>query len=158
MEIKQKFVYTIGGISAKRIAYFVEASRTKTNSIFNSLLYKIETRLDVILYRINIVQSPFYIKKLLKFGYIEVDEDPVYSYNYSVPYASKVDVKLPIYAIKRYQHEFEVVLRRKLVFIPFTEYLEISYATFRSIMYTLPDDDTTFYPFDFKPNYFFRLY
>lgn len=158
IEIKEKFSYAIGGIASKKLKRYVRVSGAKNRSPLRQLLRILEFRLDVILYRINIIQSPHAIKKLVRFGYIEVNEEPNFKANFIVPYGSRIDVLFPWYAELKYRFEFFAILRRRLVFKPSTDYLEISYATFRSVIFSFPDEDTTFYPFDFKPHYFFRLY
>ncbi len=151
-------IYLVGGIRTNRLKKYVKMSTTKSRSPLRFVLGKIESRLDFILYRINVIQSPVFIKKFILYGYTEVNEEVESRVNFIVKKNIKIDFKLPNYNRRDYEIDFEEAILRRLIFKPSTDYLETSYTTFRSIMHNLPNEDTTFYPFDFKPFYFFRLY
>jgi ribosomal protein S4 len=158
LEIKEKFSYLVGGIHASKLQRYVQFSRAKARSPMHELLKKIESRLDVIIYRINIVQSPFFIKSLIKKGYVYVNGKKKTRPSYSVKKNSFVDVRLPPVIYKLLRRRFVEAYRRKLIFKPYNDYLEISYKLFRAVLHSDPTEKTVFYPFDFKIYYFFRLY
>lgn len=158
LEMKEKLTYLVGGIRANRFIRYTKISKSKTRSPLRSLLNKIESRLDFVLYRINIIQNPKLIKKLIRLGYIEVNEKPANSVNFNIRTNSKVDVKVPYYVAEKYRTEFAEAVKRKLVFKPSTDYIEVSYKSLGAILHSIPDEDNVFYPFEFNPFYFYRIY
>jgi ribosomal protein S4 len=158
LEIKEKITYVVGGIRANRIKRYVKISMTKVRSPIRVLLKIIESRLDIIVYRINLVQTPKLIKKLIRYGYVEVNGKAKNNVNFRVKSGSKIDINFPGYAVKKYEINFAESIRRKVLFKPSNEYLEMSYITFRAIIHAVPDESTTFYPFNFNPYYLYRIY
>lgn len=158
LEIKEKFSYMIGGIHSSKLKRYVQLARSKTYSPMREMLKKIESRLDVIVYRMNIVQSPKLIQNLIKLGYVKVNGKVKKRVNFSVKKNSYIDVKLPPLIYRLAKKQFKEANRKRLIFKPYTKYSEVSYKIFRSIIFGNPTEKTVFYPFDFKAYYFFRLY
>lgn len=176
LEIKQKLSFALGGVSAKKFHHYVSMSKTKVRSPLRKMLDFIESRLDMVIYRINLVHAPRYRKKLIKWGFVYVNKqlddepregveyepdpnaDPVKNPSFKLKAQSYVDLYIPWYIKQKVEKEFELILKKRIMFQPTTEFLEISYKTLRAIMYKSPNEDNTFYAFDFKPYYFFRLY
>ena len=158
LEIKEKFSYLLGGIHASKLQRYVHLCRTKMYSPIRSLLKKLESRLDLIAYRMNIVQSPRLVRALIKLGYVRVDGQPKQQTHFSVKRNSYVDLSLPPYIYPELKRQFKEIVKKKLLFKPWSNYAEISYKIFRSIRYGEPVENNIFYPFNFKIYYFFRLY
>jgi ribosomal protein S4 len=158
LEIKEKFTYLIGGIHANKLKKYVHLCRTKFYSPIRRLILILESRLDITLYRINLVQNPKTIRGLVSLGYVNVNGKEKPRTSFSVKKDSYVDIGMPAWLYPSLKNEFKEIVKKKLIFRPQTNYSEISYKLFRLIRFVDPTEKTIFYPFNFKIYYFFRLY
>ena len=158
LEMKEKFTYIIRGLHASKLRKYVHMSKAKHYSPIRELLKKLESRLDIVIYRINLIFNPFFIRSLIKRGYVKVNGNRKKKPNFSVRKNSFVDFVPPIYIYRFLRKKFKEIKRLRIIFKPNPSYAEISYKLFRFIRYTNPTERTVFYPFDFKVYYFFRLY
>jgi ribosomal protein S4 len=158
LEIKEKFTYLLSGIHSNKLKKYVHTCRTKIYSPLRSLLKKLENRLDVTLYRINLVQSPKLLRWLASLGYVSVDNRQKFRPSFSVKKNSYVDLSMPVWLYPTLKKQFKEIVKKKLIFKPQTNYSEISYKIFRLIKFADPTEKNIFYPFNFKVYYFFRLY
>lgn len=159
LEIKEKFTYLLRGIHAGKLRKYVHLSRAKIYSPMRELLTKLESRLDIMLYRINIIFNPFFTTSIVKAGYAYVNGKKKVKPSFFVKRGHYVDFKPPVYLYRLLKKRFKIIIKKKLIFKPFNRgYVELSYKIFRIIRHTNPTERIVFYPFDFKPYYFFRLY
>jgi ribosomal protein S4 len=158
LEIKEKFSYLLGGIHSSKLQRYVHLCRTKIYAPIRNLLKKLESRLDVVLYRINIVQNPKTIKALIKKGYIKVNGNQKKNPCFSIRKLDYVDLSVPPFLYPTLKRQFKEIVKKKLIFRLQISYNEISYKLFRSIFHGEPHEKNIFYPFNFKVYYFFRLY
>lgn len=158
LEIKEKFSYLLGGIHSNKLKRYVHLARSKTYSPLRIFLGKLESRLDVLIYRINIIREPQVIKWLIKLGYVTVNGKRKTRVCFSVKKNSYLDIKLPSFIYRKVKKLFKESVKKSLIFKPNTPYAETSYKLFRTIMHSNPSEKNVFYPFNFKAYYFFRLY
>jgi len=158
LEIKEKFSYMLAGIHSNKLKKYVHLCRTKIYSPLRSLLKMLENRLDVTLYRINLVQSPKILRGLASLGYVSVNGKTKFKPSFSVKSNSYVDLSMPLWIYPTLKKQFKEIVKKKLIFKPQTNYSEISYKLFRLIKFSDPNEKNIFYPFNFKVYYFFRLY
>jgi ribosomal protein S4 len=158
MEIKEKFSYLLGGIHSGKLKKYVHLSRSKFYAPMRTFMKKIESRLDIILYRINIVQSPKWIRALIKLGYVRVNGLIRNKTSFFVKPNNYVDLYVPYYIYPGVKKQFKEMIKKKLIFKLQNTYSETSYKIFRAISHSAPTEKTIFYPFNFKTYYFFRLY
>ncbi|HAO08275.1 MAG TPA: hypothetical protein DCQ50_15120 [Chryseobacterium sp.] len=158
LEIKEKFSYLLGGIHSSKLKRYVQLARAKAYSPLRAFLGKLESRLDIIVYRINIIREPQLIKWLIKLGYVRVNGVPKKRTCFSVKKNSYIDIRLPNFIYRRVKKLFKESVKKSLVFKPTAHYSETSYKLFRSIVHSTPSEKNVFYPFNFKAYYFFRLY
>jgi ribosomal protein S4 len=158
LESKEKLSYLLSGIHANKLKKYVHLSRATNFSPLRNFLRRLETRLDIIIYKINIVSEPKVIKQLIKQGYVKVNNKVKRRPSFQVRKLSFVDVRIPVYIYKKFKKYFKESIRRRLIFKPFNGHFEVSYKLFRAILHEYPSEKDIFYPFDFKAYYFFRLY
>lgn len=158
LEMKEKFSYLLGGIHSGKIKKYVHMARSKAYSPLRIFLEKIESRLDVLVYRINIVREPQIVKWLIRLGYVSVNGKVKTKACFNVKKNSYVDVKLPSFIYRKTKKLFKESVKKSLIFKPHPPYTETSYKLFRTIMHSRPSEKNVFYPFNFKAYYFFRLY
>lgn len=158
LEIKEKFTYLLAGIHSNKLKKYVHICRTKIYSPLRSLLKILESRLDVILYRINLVQSPKTLRGLASLGYVSVNGTQKFRPSFSIKVNNYVDLGIPAWLYPKLKSQFKERVKKKLIFKPQTSYSEISYKLFRLIKFSEPTEKNVFYPFNFKVYYFFRLY
>lgn len=158
LEIKEKFSYILGGIHSNKLKRYVHLSRAKAYSPLRVFLERLESRLDVLVYRINIIREPQVIKWLIRLGYVTVNGKIKTRTCFNVKKNSYVDVKVPSFIYRRIKKLFKESVKKSLIFKPSSSYSEISYKLFRTIIHSRPTEKTVFYPFNFKAYYFFRLY
>jgi ribosomal protein S4 len=158
LEAKEKLSYLIGGIHSNKLKKYVHISKNKNYSPIRNFLKKLETRLDIIVYRINIIANPKIIKELITKGYVKVNGKIQTKPSFRVKKNNFVDINVPVYIYKKVKKYFKESLKKRLIFKPFNNHLEINYKIFRAILHDFPNEKNTFYPFNFKAYYFFRLY
>lgn len=159
MEMKEKLTYLLGGLRANKLKKYVHKSKNKKQSPIRGLLDHLERRLDIILYRTNLIHSPFILKGLIKLGFVKVNGKRRKKFGFSVPdQKGIVDLVIPAFIYIYIKEYFTKIIKRRLIFKPYSEYSEISYRLFRTLKFKIPDENEVFFPFDFKVHYFFRLY
>jgi ribosomal protein S4 len=158
LESKEKLSYLMGGIHSNKLKKYVHISKSKTYSPIRSFLQKLETRLDIVVYRMQITSNPRLIKDLIVKGYVKVNGKIQRKPSFQVKKCNYVDINVPSYIYKKVKKYFKESLKKRLIFKPFTNHLETNYKIFRSILHDYPTEKSTFYPFNFKAYYFFRLY
>jgi ribosomal protein S4 len=158
LEIKEKFSYLLGGIHSNKIKRYVHLAKAKAYSPLRVFLEKLESRLDILVYRINVIREPRLIKWLIRLGYVKVNGKVKTRTCFNVKQHSFVDVKLPSFIYRKVKKLFKESVKKSLVFKPHAQYAETSYKLFRTIVHGKPTEKNVFYPFNFKAYYFFRLY
>jgi ribosomal protein S4 len=158
LEIKEKFTYLLGGIHSNKLNRYVQLCRSKIFAPMRTLLKKIEGRLDIILYRINLVQHPKLIQAMVKKGYVRVNGQARNKTSFLVKKNHYVELRMPFFIYPAIKRVFKEMTKKKLIFMLQTKYSEISYKLFRVICHDNPLEKMIFFPFNFKAHYFFRLY
>lgn len=158
LEMKEKFTYILGGLHSNKLRKYVHKSRSKKRSPIRALLDYLERRLDVVIYRTNLIHSPFILKGLIKLGFVKVCGTQRRKLGFSVPDQKAVDLVIPAFMYAYIKKYFVIIIKRRLIFKLYSKYSEITYRLFRTIKYQVPKESEVFFPFDFKVYYFFRLY
>lgn len=158
LEIKEKFTYLLGGLHASKLERYCRLSKSKYMSPAQSFSDLLERRLDVILYRSNIINTPKFARLIIKAGYVSVNGRPISNPAYKAGINSIVDLTIPEYAYFFFFSKFKDSLAKNLIFRPQPSNLMISYKLFRIIVSRPVNVNSIFYPFDFNINYFYRLY
>lgn len=160
LEIKEKFSYLIGGIHSSKLQRYCRVSRSKFFAPVSSFVKTLETRLDIILYRSNIFNTPRLAQWAIKAGFVTVG-----SKNYTVTNPAFrasvntcVNLFVPDYAYKLVYSKFKLALAKRLIFKPEVNYITCSYKLLRIIINDRPSPRNMFFPFNFNVNFFYRLY
>ncbi len=158
IEIKEKFTYLLRGLHANKLRKYVHISQSKAYSPMRELLKKLESSLDITLYRIYLSFNAFFCRSFIKSGYVKVNGKKKTIANFCVKKNNIVDFHPPLYLYSLIKRRFKEIKYLRIIFKPQPNYSEVSYKLFRLIRHSHPTEKTVFYPFDFKVYYFFRLY
>ena len=158
LEIREKFSYLLGGLHSSKLRRYCRLSRSKFFSPAQTFMNLLERRLDVILYRSNIFNTPRAARSFIKAGYVRVNNRKTDNPAFRAPVNSIVDIVLPNYSYSYFFSLFKRSIAKNLIFKPEPLNLSISYKLFRIIVDRKVDIKNIFYPFNFNINYFYRLY
>jgi ribosomal protein S4 len=159
LEIKEKFTYLLGGIHASKLQRYCRLSKSKFFSPAQTFASLLERRLDIILYRSNLVSTPKDARLMIKIGCIQVNGKRILKNSFRVSANSTIDLMIPEYVYNKFLFLFRDIVAKNLVFKPYSANLSVSYKLFRIIVNCQRVDlETIFYPFNFNINYFYRLY
>jgi ribosomal protein S4 len=158
LEAKAKWSYLLGGVPKSKLARFVRLAYSKHFSSHVRLADSVESRLDVILAKTGLVPYCWMVKRLIKAGYVFVDNRRVRAPHYKVRVCSRVSIRLPPDLAARFQFYFQEKSRLRLLFWVKLPGFEINWRTFSLIKYAKVQPWQVTYPFNFDINYFFRLY
>jgi ribosomal protein S4 len=158
LEFKEKLTYTIGGINSSKLQRYCHLSRAKLYSPQNKLTNFIECRLDISLFKSNLVFDPKLNKFLIQAGAVIVNKQIVDKPYYRLKPGDIVSVAMPLHFYRFLRRRYRERIRRRLLFVPSPSYMEVNYKTLQFTLLRRPLPREVFYPYSYSVGYFFRLY
>ena len=163
LEEKQKLRYFYGNISFKKLKMFHNISKKKTNNNLSLNFIKLlESKLDVVLYRSNLINNIFVCKYLIKNGSILINNKTIKNNNYFLKNGDIIKFNLTKRKKEKLFNEFKRTIKEPLIggrgpllktdqMIRklFPKHLEINYSNF-SINYLndISNIEDLYYPFN----------
>jgi len=141
---RQRLRKFYGNIKLKQFKKILKKSKKlNPNSKLNSFVYLLETRLDIILYRLNITTSIFHARQLILHNHILVNKNIINFPNYNIQFNDIITIKHTLkYKIIKNLYK----LLDTKTFIPLPNYIEINYKTLEFIFLKKINYNEVFYP------------
>ena len=138
LKIKQQFSVFYGCIPEYQLKNIYSFFKTKKNKLHSFILF-LETRLDIILFRLHFANSIFHAKQLINHGKIKVNNKYIRENNYQLKEGDLVEIcsflgkefksyKVPSYLERNWNLKTAVFIRK-----PFFQ--EIEYPFFLNLSY-----------------------
>jgi ribosomal protein S4 len=158
LEIKNKYSYLIGGIHASKLSRFVRLNYSKIFSSARTLTSALESRLDILVAKTNLLPKSWIVKHFIKAGYVSVNGRVIQNVGFVVKKNTRVSFYLSPYIIPKFLSFFKQKSKARVLFWPFIPGFEFNRKTFSMVKYDEPPVGSAVYPFNFTINYFYRLY
>jgi len=158
LEIKAKYSYLIGGVHASKLSRFVRLNYSKIFSSARTLASSLESRLDILLAKTNLLPRSWIVKRFIKAGLVLVNNTVIRDIGFVVRRNARVSFRLLVYIMPNFFGSFKQKSRSRVLFWPFISGFEFSRKTFSLVKYDEPHFRRAVYPFNFTVNYFYRLY
>lgn len=163
LEEKQKLRYFYGNLNLKKLKMFNNIAKKKTNNLSLNFIKLLESKLDVVLYRSNVIHNIFVCKYLIKNGYIVINNKTIKNNNYFLKSGDIIKFNLTKIKKQRLFNEFKRTVKKPLIGGKrgpllkkdqmvrklFPKNLEINYSTL-SIKYldNISNIEDLYYPFN----------
>ena len=141
LDEKQKLRYFYGGVREKQFHSYYDKARQKGGNIGDTFLQLLESRLDVIVYRLNLAPTIFAARQLVSHKHIEVNGKVVNISSYVVRIQDKVSVKSKSKDLDLIQLHVKKPERN----LP--TYLSFDYEKMTGVYEKFPERDEIYYPF-----------
>ncbi len=160
LEIKQKFVYLLGGFTATTLANIIRSNRKGSFLGRNDKIVRdIETRLEIFIYKTNFLEPGMPSKDAIRKGYVFINGKKVIQPSYNVRVTDIVEFRPPSSIRSKYLSRILKLYNSGLFFKPYNSYTVTSYKIMSSILFKIPKSRfKVFYPFKFRLANFLVLY
>jgi small subunit ribosomal protein S4 len=149
---KQKLKAHYGNISEKQFAnIYAEARRKKGDSV-NNLISLLESRLDILVYRMNFVPSVFAARQLVNHGHVLVNGKKVNIASFKAKIGDEISIKTSSQSVPTIIESAKKIERN----IP--EYLSVDLEKFSGKLVRNPEFNEVPYPFKAEPNLIIEFY
>jgi small subunit ribosomal protein S4 len=141
---RQKLRKFYGNISLKQFKKILKKGKIlNPNSKLNTFLYILETRLDIMLYRLNLVNSIYQARQLISHKHILINGETINLAKHNIKFLDilTIDPKEKFNILNR----VEIILKKKK-FLPIPNYIEANYNTLEFIFLKKLDSSEVFYP------------
>ena len=131
-----KFRVYYGDMTIKKFRKYLQQVNTRRLDFESKLCFLLESRLDILLFRLNIVKTPREAREYIKCKQIKVNDKIINILNYQL-YINDVitfDIKL-----SKHFHEFLLNnLEKKKVLFNYPRYLEMNYSLMKCMFISYP--------------------
>lgn len=160
LEIKQKFVYLLGGFTATTLANIIRSNRKGSFLGRNDKIIRdIETRLEIFVYKTNFLEPGIPSRDAIRKGFIFVNGKRVTEPSYKVMVTDVVEFRPTSIIRVKFISRIIKLYNNGLFFKISTSYTITNYKIISSILFRSPKSRfKIFYPFRLKVPNFLVLY
>lgn len=115
LEEKQKLRYFYGNISFKKLKMFKNISKKKSNNLSLNFIKLLESKLDVVLYRSNLIDNIFVCKYLIKNGCILINNKIIKNNNYFLKKGDIIKFNLTKERKKQLVNKFKRTVKEPII-------------------------------------------
>jgi len=124
-----------GDYTEKKFKNYLKKINTRRIDYTSKILFLLESRLDIILYRINLYKNPREAKNNIKSKNILIN-NKIYKLNYQLYINDIIDIKLKY---KEYlQKKLQRRLKKKEILFNYPKYIEVNYKLLKCIFISNP--------------------
>lgn len=160
LEIKQKFVYLLGGFTATTLANIIRNNRKGSFIGRNDKIVRdIETRLEIFMYKTNFLEPGIPSRDAIRKGYVFVNGNKISQPSYNIKVTDVVEFRPPSFIRSKFLSRLLTLYNKGLLFKPYTSCVITNYKIISSILFKIPKlRYKVFYPFRFRLANFLVLY
>jgi len=160
LEIKQKFVYLLGGFTASTIARILRKNRKGSFIGRNDKIVRdIETRLEIFMYKTNFLEPGLPSRVSIRKGHVIVNGKIVKEPSFKVKVCDVVEYRPPTNIRAKIIKRIIDLYKSGLLFKIYNSYTVTSYKILTSILFKIPKfRHKIFYPFKYRLGNFLVLY
>lgn len=160
LEIKQKFVYLLGGFTASCIANILRKNRKGSFVGRNDKIVRdLETRLEIFMYKTNFLEPGLSCRASIRKGYVLVNSKIIREPSFKVKVCDVVEYKPPTSIRAKIIKRIIYMYNKGLLFKTYNSSTITSYKLITSILFRIPKFRyKIFYPFKFRLGNFLVLY
>ncbi len=152
LDEKQKLKFFYGSIREHQFNHYYKKAKQKGGNIGNNFILLLEKRLDVIVYRMNLVPTIFAAKQIVSHGHILVNEKKINICSYLVKKDDVIRIKgkskeIPLIKTHLEHPEREVPL-----------YLTLDSQKISGKLDRLPEREDIYYPFELNESLIIEFY
>lgn len=160
LEIKQKFVYLLGGFTATTLANIIRSNRKGSFLGRNDkILRDIETRLEIFMYKTNFLEPGIPSRDAIRKGYVFINGRKAIQPSQNVRVTDIVEFRPPSHIRSKYISRILKLYNNGLFFKLYNSCTVTNYKIMSSILFRTPKTKfKLFYPFKFRLANFLVLY
>lgn len=160
LEIKQKFVYLLGGFTASSIAGLLRKNRKGSFIGRNDKIVRdLETRLEIFMYKTNFLEPGLSSRTSIRKGYVLVNSKVIKEPSFKVKVCDVVEYRPPTSIRAKIIKRIIYMYNKGLLFKLYNSSVVTSYKLLTSILFRIPKfRHKIFYPFKFRLGNFLVLY
>lgn len=160
LEIKQKFVYLLGGFTSTTLSNIIRSNRKGSFlGRDDKIVRDIETRLEIFVYKSNFLEPGIPARDAIKKGFVFINGVKITEPSYNIRVTDVVEFR-PTSSIRiKFASRIIKLYNKGLLFKTYNSYSVTNYKIISSILFKMPKSKfKIFYPFKFRVPNFLVLY